>query len=57
MNRDKEAILDIIESINKIFAYTRNVTLEDFCSNDEKQDAVLRRLLIIGVLWKITCHS
>jgi uncharacterized protein with HEPN domain len=48
MQRDKESVLDIAESIQKIFSYTANVTLEDFLADDEKQDAVLRRILIIG---------
>lgn len=48
MQRDKEAILDIREAIAKILSYTANVTFADFSSNDEKQDAVLRRILIIG---------
>ncbi len=48
MPRDKEAILDIIEAISKIFAYTENVSFDEFLHNEEKQDAVLRRILIIG---------
>ncbi|WP_019499785.1 DUF86 domain-containing protein [Pseudanabaena sp. PCC 6802] len=48
MPRDKESILDIIEAIRKIFAYTAGVTLDEFLSNNEKQDAVLRRILVIG---------
>lgn len=48
MSRDKEAALDIIESVNKILAYTAGITFTEFLANDEKQDAVLRRLLVIG---------
>ncbi|MDB9313466.1 DUF86 domain-containing protein [Spirulina sp. CS-785/01] len=48
MQRDKEAILDIIESITKILVYTENVTFNEFITNEEKQDAILRRILIIG---------
>lgn len=48
MQRDKEAILDIRESITKIIIYTTDITFEEFLSNDEKQDAVLRRILVIG---------
>jgi uncharacterized protein with HEPN domain len=48
MPRDKEAILDIVEAIRKILAYTAGVTLDEFASNTEKQDAVLRRILVIG---------
>jgi uncharacterized protein with HEPN domain len=48
MPRDKESILDIIEAVKKILAYTADVTLADFLTNDEKQDAVLRRILVVG---------
>jgi uncharacterized protein with HEPN domain len=48
MPRDKEAIFDIIESVNKILSYTAGITLTEFVANDEKQDAVLRRPLVIG---------
>jgi uncharacterized protein with HEPN domain len=48
MPRDKESILDIVEAIRKILAYTAGVTLDEFASNTEKQDAVLRRILVIG---------
>jgi uncharacterized protein with HEPN domain len=48
MQRDKEAILDIIDAIAKIFTYTENVSFAEFLANEEKQDAVLRRILIIG---------
>ena len=48
MSRDKEAIFDIIDSVNKVLAYTAGITLIDFLDNDEKQDTVLRRILVIG---------
>ncbi|MGL5510660.1 MAG: HepT-like ribonuclease domain-containing protein, partial [Microcoleaceae cyanobacterium] len=48
MERDKEIILDIRDAINKIFSYTTNVNFDDFVTNDEKQDAVIRRIMIIG---------
>ncbi|MFM2429584.1 MAG: hypothetical protein RLZZ511_797 [Cyanobacteriota bacterium] len=48
MPRDKESVLDIIESARKILGYTTNVTWADFRANEEKQDAVLRRILVIG---------
>lgn len=48
MERDKEIILDIKDAINKIFSYTTNVNFDDFVANDEKQDAVIRRIMIIG---------
>lgn len=39
---------DILESIGKIEEYTTGITLEEFCNNTEHQDAVMRRLEIIG---------
>ena len=41
-------IQDILDSIAKIEEYTDTVTKDGFCENAEKQDAVVRRLEIIG---------
>jgi len=41
-------INDILESIEKIEEYVRNVEANDFFANQEKQDAVIRRIEIIG---------
>ncbi|MFH1454081.1 MAG: DUF86 domain-containing protein [Armatimonadota bacterium] len=41
-------IEDIIESIDKIKEYTDKITEEEFSANTQIQDAVLRRLEIIG---------
>ena len=48
MSRDKEAVFDIIESVKKIMSYTVQISLTEFRASDEKQDAVLRRILVIG---------
>ena len=48
MSRDKESLFDIVEAIEKILAYTKGVGFEEFQLNEEKQDAVLRRILVIG---------
>jgi uncharacterized protein with HEPN domain len=48
MLRDRESVLDIIEAVRKILTYTADVTLTEFLANDEKQDAVLRRILVVG---------
>jgi uncharacterized protein with HEPN domain len=48
MSRDKESILDIIDSARKIFAYTEGITFAEFLRDEQKQDAVLRRILVIG---------
>ena len=39
---------DILESISLIEVYTRNLTRSEFLASQEKQDAVIRRLEIIG---------
>ncbi|MCX6788994.1 MAG: DUF86 domain-containing protein [Candidatus Gribaldobacteria bacterium] len=51
MKKKREVILfvsDIIESIENIQNYTKNVTKEEFFSNNLMQDAVFRRFEIIG---------
>jgi len=39
---------DILESIEKVEEYTKPITEENFYKNTQVQDAVLRRLEIIG---------
>ena len=39
---------DILDSIQKIQEYTKDTTIEDFNNRIESQDAVIRRLEIIG---------
>jgi len=46
--RDKVFIEHILESITLIQSYTEQLTKEGFLSSREKQDAVIRRLEIIG---------
>ncbi|RME05320.1 MAG: DUF86 domain-containing protein [Bacteroidetes bacterium] len=41
-------LMDIIECIQKIELYTDKLTESEFFQNTEKQDAVLRRIEIIG---------
>ncbi|MFH1774904.1 MAG: DUF86 domain-containing protein [Methanobacteriota archaeon] len=49
MKRDMRVYIeDILESITKIEEYTREITEDDFYENTQVQDAVLRRLEIIG---------
>ncbi len=48
MNRDNAYIADIVDSSNKILAYISNHSYEDYYSNQLIQDAVVRRLIIIG---------
>lgn len=49
MKRDVRVYLcDILEAIEKIEEYTKGSSEEDFCAKTQMQDAVLRRLEIIG---------
>ncbi len=49
MKKDPTVYLeDIAESIGRIEEYTRDFTLETFIGSTESQDAVMRRLEIIG---------
>jgi uncharacterized protein with HEPN domain len=49
MKRDMRVyIVDILESITKIEEYTKERSEDDFYENTQLQDAVLRRLEIIG---------
>ena len=49
MKRDVRVYLDdILDAIQKIEEYTKESSEEDFCNDTQMQDAVLRRLEIIG---------
>jgi len=49
MTRDVRVyVADIVESIRKIQQYTKDLSRHDFMANTQIQDAVLRRLEIIG---------
>lgn len=49
MKRDMRVYIeDILESIAKIEEYTKEIAEDDFYENTQVQDAVLRRLEIIG---------
>ena len=49
MKRDMRVYLeDIIECIDKIEEYTKEISKDDFYKNSQIQDAVFRRLEIIG---------
>lgn len=49
MKKDARVYLeDILESIEKIESYTRGLSFEQFERNTEHQDAVIRRLEILG---------
>ncbi|MCL4467164.1 MAG: DUF86 domain-containing protein [Chloroflexi bacterium] len=49
MKRDYRLYLDdIVDSVDKIATYTAGMSEEDFYHNEQVQDAVLRRVEIIG---------
>jgi uncharacterized protein with HEPN domain len=48
MQRDPAHLLDIFESAKMAVGYLENVSLEDFLRNYMLQDAVIRRIEIIG---------
>lgn len=48
MRRDLLFLKDIINAMNKIFNYTKNMTKEDFKKDERTVDAVLRNIEIIG---------
>ena len=49
MKRNYDLFLrDILESIEKIEEYLENIKYEEFEENTEKQDAVIRRIELIG---------
>ncbi len=48
MSRDREALIDIVESIKLILRYVEGIDIDALAANIEKQDAILRRITIIG---------
>lgn len=58
MKRDVRVYVeDILESIEKIEEYTESITESDFYADTKVQDAVLRRLEIIGEAVKNIPHE
>jgi uncharacterized protein with HEPN domain len=48
MRRDRQALADIITAIEQILRYSQNLVRENLQNDDEKQAAILYRLVIIG---------
>ncbi len=48
MQRDKEYLLDILEAAKLALEYVRGKTREEFFNDLQCQDAVIRRLEVIG---------
>ena len=45
---DKEFLLDILEACRRIKYYIKGLTYDEFLKKEEKQDAVVRNIEIIG---------
>lgn len=48
MNRDLDFLEFLIDCINHLERYTNNIDEDDFLRNEEKKDACLTRLIMIG---------
>ncbi len=48
MPRDRESILDMLNSIRLVMQYVSGLEQRDFEANDQCQDAVIRRIEIMG---------
>ena len=48
MSRNQEALIDIMIAIKLIFQYSQGVDRDVLAKNTEKQDTILRRIIIIG---------
>ncbi|MCW6037372.1 DUF86 domain-containing protein [Spirulina subsalsa FACHB-351] len=48
MLRDIEALIDIQDSIELIYTYVQDIDRKSLENNIEKQDAIVRRLIVIG---------
>lgn len=48
MQRDREYLLDIVEAARLAMEYVKDTTQENFLKDVQRQDAVIRRLEIIG---------
>ncbi len=48
MWRDKQALLDILKATQQVLQYAQGLTPAELRQNDEKQAAILYRLIIIG---------
>jgi uncharacterized protein with HEPN domain len=48
MNRDLDILEFIIDSINHLESYIENVDEESFLWNEEKKDACLTRIVVLG---------
>jgi uncharacterized protein with HEPN domain len=57
MSRDQAALVDILEAIKLILQYAAGQDFDALAINVEKQDAILRRITIIGEATKRLSHE
>ncbi|TVU54796.1 MAG: DUF86 domain-containing protein [Arthrospira sp. PLM2.Bin9] len=48
MVKDKQALIDILTATRQIMSYVADIKKKDFQKNDEKQAAILYRMIIVG---------
>ncbi|MDT9201328.1 DUF86 domain-containing protein [Limnospira fusiformis KN01] len=48
MAKDKQALIDILKAIQQIISYVEDIKKEDLQRDDEKQAAILYRIIIVG---------
>jgi len=48
MQRDKQALMDIAIAIQQTLLYAQDINRDNLQENDEKQAAILYRLIVIG---------
>ncbi|MBP0027687.1 DUF86 domain-containing protein [Roseofilum sp. Guam] len=48
MSKNKQALIDILTATEQILRYVQDTTQEDFEQDDQKQAAILYRIIIIG---------
>lgn len=48
MLRDKQSLLDIVTAVRQVLKYGQNLNRLSLAENDEKQAAILYRLVVIG---------
>jgi len=48
MNRDDASLLDIRQAIQRIIAFSEEMTPSDLAINEEKQSAILYQVIVLG---------
>ena len=48
MAKDQQALIDILKAIQQIISYVEDIKKEDLQQDDEKQAAILYRIIIVG---------